>query len=329
MSLFVVLYIAQIHKIKTIITESFHAQIICNFLSSTALFVTVLIYSYYPSVFIINHKLWDFTTYPYIGIGILTTFNATILLFSYLNLNEIETLYPEIYYGCFILFYIESCIQCLYFIYLIIIILTDYILGMKCNHKPFDPTIIPLNEQNTSSSHPLNVDFIKINPFKNIGMCILPGRTKGKFNRDLNIDIKCLKNKYNINLLVTLIPNDELQRCQCKNIIEIVKQNGLQSILFPFRDKFIPSHIQSFHHFICRLQEYYHTNNKIVIHCNGGIGRTGTVTACLLMKILKQNNTKPNNIQYVSQLMRDARRPAMLRNPLQRCFCRTYYYHFL
>ena len=327
-SLFVVLYIAQIHKIKLIITESFHAQIICNFLSSTALFVTILIYSYYPTVFIINHKLFDFTTYPYIGIGILTTFNATILLFSYLNFDQIENLYPEIYYGCFVLFYIESCVQCLYFLYLIVIILIDYILGMACNHKQFDHNLVALNQQITSSTHPFHVDFIDHEPFKNIGMSILPGRTKGRFNRDLEADIKSLKDEHRVNVLVTLIPKNELIRCQCQDIIQVVTDYDIQSIYFPFRDKFIPSQIQKFHHFICRLQLYHQANHRIVIHCNGGIGRTGTTTACLLMKILKENDSKPNDISYVSKLMREARRPSMLKNPLQRCFVRTYYHHF-
>ena len=204
------------------------------------------------------------------------------------------------------------------------IILIDYILGMPCNHKPFNPDLIPLNQQITSSTHPFQVDFIQQDPFKNVGMCILPGRTKGKFNRTIIADIKALKDEHKADVLVTLIPKDELLRCECHNIIQIVNDNGLQSVYFPWRDKFIPTEIQTFHHFICRLQQFYQANHKIVIHCNGGVGRTGTTTACLLIKVLKENGDKPNDIVYASKLMRDARRPVMLKNPLQRCFVRTY-----
>eukprot|EP00483_Globobulimina_turgida_P012027 UN12049 len=175
---------------------------------------------------------------------------------------------------------------------------------MKWTHKPFDADSIPLNQQILSETHPLKVDFIKVDPFTMIGMTILPGRTKGRYNRDLQTDIKRLKNELNVNVLVTLIPNDELLRCECASIIQIANENGLEIIHFPWRDKFIPTEIQRFHHFICRLQQYYHANQRMVIHCNGGVGRTGTTVACLLMKTLKENNSTPNDIRYASQLMR-------------------------
>ena len=227
----------------------------------------------------------------FIGIGILTAFNFCFLLSSYAHVQyaDIKSDFPQLFYGCFVLFYTQSCIEFLYFSYLTIIISTDYILGMKCNHKPFDPNTIALNDQITSESDPLKVDFINVAPFQIIGMTILPGRTKGKFNRNLIADIKRLKNELKVKLLVTLTPTDELIRCEAADILEIAENNGLKTEHFPWRDKYIPNNMRSFHFFVCRLEQCFNANYKMVVHCNGGVGRTGPTVACLLMKLLKEN----------------------------------------
>ena len=317
-ALFVMLYVLQIQKIKDITTEwSFHAHIMCMFLSSSSLFLAILIYSHCPSAFVMKHKLFDFTVYPFIGIGVLSSFNALVLLFSQTHFTRMQTLIPSFYYGGFLWFYLQSCLQCMYFLYLVGIPLCTFIMGMACNHKPFDADSVAVDQQITSLSNPLKVDFLETDPFDRVGMTMLPGRKKSVYNRDLEADLKRLRLELNVQALVTLIPRDELLRCQCQDILDIANGMGLETLYFPWRDKFIPNDIEAFHVFICRLQQYLQSNRRIVIHCNGGVGRTGTATACLIMKVLKENGNAPDDIRFASQLMRRARRPNMLKNPLQ------------
>lgn len=229
----------------------------------------------------------------------------------------------------------QSLLHLLYFTFLSFLILTTYALGMKCMHIPFtaDMNII------TSDNHTFNIDFISDYP--TLGMSILPGRTKANFNRNLRQDLEVMRNTFNVDIIITLVPMDELERCECGDISQVVGELQMRSIVFTWRDKFIPDcTLNAFHCFICGLQKEFEANSVIDIHCNGGVGRTGTVMACLLMKIITDsvNDGKYSEVYggcsdtllgYVSNLMRKARKPVMLRNPLQRIFCRTYAAFFL
>ena len=329
--MFTVFYWTQLDRFDESVSTLFHSEIICNFISSSSLYAILLIYNYYPKFFIQRHKLCDFASFPLLISGLLSIIN--VVSFPLINSDDVRTNHRMLYFVCFLPLCIQSIVHSVYFIYLLVIITGTFLVGMEWMHKPFIPESVPIECQITSESHPLRVDLIECAPSNSIiGMTILPGRTKTVYNRDLNVDVVRLRQEIGANTLVTLIPMNELDRCQSADLLIVAEQNGLNVIYFPFRDKFIPNDVEQFHFFINRLNDCFRAipeNEKLVIHCNGGVGRTGTVTACLLMRLLNDCGDKENDIYVVSKMMRNARKPQMLKNPLQRLFVRSYRWHFV
>merc|ERR1712025_946148 len=89
---------------------------------------------------------------------------------------------------------------------------------------------------------------------------------------------------------------------------------GIEYHWLPLRDKWIPIE-SSFFKKLINIWRILQTsdNEKMLVHCNGGRGRTALFAVCLLLLY---------NMSYrdAVEIVRSAR-PRMLRNPLQQLFC--------
>jgi len=87
---------------------------------------------------------------------------------------------------------------------------------------------------------------------------------------------------------------------------------------FPIRDKWIPSGY-SFPAYLglCKqiARNLGHDKN-IMIHCNGGYGRTGLTTVCTLLCYFQMHNLPLPTAKSIVSLTRSVR-PRTIRNPLQ------------
>ncbi|ETO18092.1 hypothetical protein RFI_19198 [Reticulomyxa filosa] len=195
-------------------------------------------------------------------------------------------------------------------------------------------------------------------------MCGLPGRNEGKFDRDMYQDIHALVKEYKINVLVTLNTMEELYHRRSDHLFDTIKtfaddsEEELISLHFPIRDFGVPTSMMEMDRFlhsiilvIRKIAENQHGNCNLVIHCNGGIGRTGIISACLLLKLqwMMDNHLHPESPQLQSQqpqsllssqhksskakfvpiqniidTLRVSRKPQMLRNPMQKFYCYCY-----
>jgi len=170
----------------------------------------------------------------------------------------------------------------------------------------------------TSASHPLEIACLSRAgiPDDNgpIGFCMLPGRRKAKRNhrwaRDLGQDIAALRQDRLC--LVTLCTHDELERDSSGFEARVAAEVACRDHL-PVADKRAPSSTQAFDELIARLVDRIDNDWRVVVHCNGGKGRSALVAAAVLIGL------SDLSARAAVACVRAAR-PGSLRNPLQLWF---------
>ena len=162
----------------------------------------------------------------------------------------------------------------------------------------------------TSASHPLEIAFLSRAglPDDNgpIGYCMLPGRRKAKrtheWRRDLSMDIASM-NQDRL-CLVTLCTSAELARdspgFQARVASEFVCRESR------------PHDTRAFDELIARLVDRINDGMRVVVHCNGGKGRSALVAAAVLISLKVPYAKAVAGVRTV--------RSGSLRNPLQLWF---------
>ena len=166
----------------------------------------------------------------------------------------------------------------------------------------------------TSASHPLEIAFLsragRPDAAGPVGYCMLPGRRKAKkthrWARDLGQDIASI-NQDRL-CLVTLCTETELARDSPgfqARIAEFACREHL-----PIKDKRRPHDARAFDALIERLvARIAREDMRVVVHCNGGNGRSALVTAAVLIGLGVSQSAALSSVR--------AARAGSLRNPLQ------------
>jgi ADP-ribosylglycohydrolase/protein-tyrosine phosphatase len=129
-----------------------------------------------------------------------------------------------------------------------------------------------------------------------IGLTFCPGKKYhslygGTWDRDLRSDLAVI-HSFGAKALVTLMEEEELQNVQvpAELLASAAKEFGLEWHHLPIRDVSVPS--TGFEDLWTysgqRIRSLLARGVNVVIHCLGGIGRTGTVAARLLVEFGKQ-----------------------------------------
>jgi ADP-ribosyl-[dinitrogen reductase] hydrolase len=170
----------------------------------------------------------------------------------------------------------------------------------------------------TSTSHPLRIDSVAAAPTcGRIGMTFCPGKKQtdaltGVWDRNLDDDMRAIK-AFGAAALVTLMPDGELQslRVSSEEIRDKASELGIEWYQLPIPDQGIPD--QSFETSWMavepQLLALLRAGRNIVIHCKGGLGRTGTIAASLLMEfgadpktaVQAVRNARPGAIENTRQ----------------------------
>jgi protein-tyrosine phosphatase len=170
----------------------------------------------------------------------------------------------------------------------------------------------------TSDNNPMKVDFIPeteilMNQMGRIGLCMAPGRKKKKahhdWDRDLDKDLDRIQKSFNCDVFVSLIRTSEMIALKIPNLFEEVEKRGMESIHFPIKDKWIPNSMDGLIALVDALIQRLKEGKTIIIHCNGGKGRSATVAVAILIGLGKKVQ---NSIEVVRKT-----RSGTIRNPLQ------------
>ena len=121
-----------------------------------------------------------------------------------------------------------------------------------------------------------------------IGMTIAPGKkADGRWDRDLDTDLIRLREEYSCDVLVSLMEDDEYRWLQIEGLFERAPTHAIAVLRFPIRDVHPPrdGEMPQFHELIGQILEAACAGQTVVIHCRGGLGRTGTVAAACLVAL--------------------------------------------
>ena len=143
----------------------------------------------------------------------------------------------------------------------------------------------------TSDSNPIEVDFVDektLGKRGRLGMTILPGvKDLGRWDRDLETDLRRLKQHYMTDTLVTLLEREEFGQYGVSGLLEHAREAGLEVVHFPIKDVSTPRKAQSEEYsvLIKQILGLLEEEKTVVVHCRGGLGRTGTVAASVLVAL--------------------------------------------
>ncbi len=164
-------------------------------------------------------------------------------------------------------------------------------------------------------SEKLRIDFISSDIIGNqsVALTILPGRKD--HSRELKEDLQEIK-KIGIGGVVVLITKDEMDSYGVPELLNGYKDVGLEFLHQPIVDQKVPNakDINTINQFI---DEKRISGKKVLIHCIGGLGRSGLVAACYLKHC-------GYNSDEAIKIVRQARTLRAIENSMQENFVVNY-----
>jgi ADP-ribosyl-[dinitrogen reductase] hydrolase len=142
----------------------------------------------------------------------------------------------------------------------------------------------------TSQSHLLQIDTLGPVGRGRLGLTFCPGKydphaQTGAWARDLDTDLRTLCD-WGASTVVTLMETHELELLRVPDLGEHVSRAGLHWWHLPIVDAGVPDAL--FEHAWNRagedLRRRLAEGERVVVHCRGGLGRTGIVAARLLIE---------------------------------------------
>ena len=143
-----------------------------------------------------------------------------------------------------------------------------------------------------SLNSPLRIDALQVAPGQGwLGMTLCPGKQQansmsgGDWQRDLNLDLDAVKT-WGASTVLTLLEEHEFPAFGVTGLPSAVRERGMRWIHLPIPDRCAPTATfeAAWPQLAPDLHQRLDDGERLLIHCLGGIGRTGTVAARLLME---------------------------------------------
>ena len=163
----------------------------------------------------------------------------------------------------------------------------------------------------------LRVDFISNNLIKGnrLGVTILPGRKD--YSRSLDEDLKELKLQ-GIDVIIPLLTQDEMERYGVPDLIDKYNNANFEVKQLPINDQKSPNPGEV-NEIIEYINRKFDDGKNVLVHCVGGLGRSGLIAACYLKYL---GLSSENAIKAV----RESRSPRAIETKEQEEFVEAYNY---
>ncbi|XP_048061633.1 cyclin-dependent kinase inhibitor 3 isoform X1 [Megalobrama amblycephala] len=133
---------------------------------------------------------------------------------------------------------------------------------------------------------PLQISWLSLSVVEcsqSLGICSLPGCRYKEIRRNLQKDVAEMCDQ-GVEDVFVFCTRGELVRYRVPSLLEVYSQSGLRVHHLPFPDGGAPELSQC----CCileELQDCLQNQRRTVIHCYGGLGRSGLIAACLLLQL--------------------------------------------
>lgn len=172
----------------------------------------------------------------------------------------------------------------------------EWLAGMR-GHEIVDPLLDRLIQGHgwrTSSSKPIRVDWLDLAKVPGLrdapgrlGMTFLPGKQgegwHGAWWRNLEADVTRLRVDDGCDLFLLLVEDHELTATRTTDLPASFARLGIELVRHPVVDMDVPSDRIAYRKTLAPLAEAVRQGRTVVVACRGGLGRTGTAVACLLV----------------------------------------------
>jgi protein-tyrosine phosphatase len=146
-----------------------------------------------------------------------------------------------------------------------------------------------------------------------LGLTTMPGRPD--LDRDLGEDLEALA-RDGITHVACLVEDRELGHYGVPDLLEGYRAAGLEVRRLPIADMGVPSHEQMAG-LVAWMGERLAEGRRVLVHCVGGLGRSGTAAACYL------RHRGLGTEEAIGEVRR-ARSPMAVENARQEEFVRSY-----
>lgn len=144
-------------------------------------------------------------------------------------------------------------------------------------------------EIRTSLSHPIEVSWLPGELPGRVGLTFAPGKRSNskwgryRWERDLEQDLVRLVEHHRVDVLVCLLEDHELARYGIPDLLSEARAHGLFVLRLPILDGGVLPDLKPVQKVVKQMTSHLDAGQNVVVHCAGGLGRTGTVAGCWLV----------------------------------------------
>jgi protein-tyrosine phosphatase len=108
-------------------------------------------------------------------------------------------------------------------------------------------------------------------------------RTGERLARDLSRDIEEWRGVHDVGSVVCLLWKHEFKWLGIEGLFPALSGAGIEVVPFPIKDGWVPEDPPAVLELVRSIEQRLDRGVNVLVHCRSGLGRTGTISACMLV----------------------------------------------